>query len=217
METIALAVHVSPAVGEVSALITLPATPKAIYVFGHGAGAGMRHPFMGSVAVGLAQRQIAVLRYNFPYMEKGKKMPDFPAVAEKTVAAVIAVAHHKYKNLPLFVGGKSYGGRMTSQCLAKGSLEDVKGLLFFGFPLHPIGAPSVERAAHLSHISIPMLFLQGTRDKLADITLIEGVVNGLENASLVKIEGADHSFKGPKLDSVSLLAEVSSRWIDTLI
>ncbi len=217
METIALSIHVSQTVGEVSAMVTLPVEPTAVYVFGHGAGAGMHHPFMESMATALAHRQIVVLRYNFPYMEKGKKMPDFPAIAEKTVAAAIAVAHSLYKNLPLFAGGKSFGGRMTSQCLSRGGLDYVKGLLFFGFPLHATGKPSVERAAHLDKISAPMLFLQGTRDKLADIALMEGVVDRLENASLETVEGADHTFKGSKQDSLPLLADAASHWIRSLI
>ena len=216
METIALPVQVSQAVGEVSALITHPDEAEAVYVFGHGAGAGMRHPFMEAVALALARRHIAVVRYNFPYIEKGRKMPDFPAVAEKTVAAAIAMAHSRFESLPLFAGGKSFGGRMTSQCLARGYGDFVRGLLFFGFPLHASGLPSMDRAAHLHQLSIPLLFLQGTRDKMADMALIETLVGKLGNASLVKVTGADHAFHGTKEDVVSLLADAASHWMHSL-
>src|SRR5881394_2394064 len=150
--------------GAVSALLMRPAKARACYVFAHGAGAGMRHAAMEAIATGLAERGIATLRYQFPYMEKGSKRPDPPAIAHGAVRAAVASAAQNCAGLPLIAGGKSFGGRMTSQAQAKVPLDGVKGLAFFGFPLHPAGKPSAERAAHLSDVKIPMLFLQGTRD-----------------------------------------------------
>ena len=134
------------------------------------------------------------MRYNFPYMEKGKKSPDVPAVAEKTVAVMIEKMHARYADVPMLAGGKSFGGRMTSQYLSKHAPDYVKGIVFYGFPLHAVGKPSIDRAAHLKNIKIPMLFLQGTRDALAQLNLIEGVCGTLPSATLQKLEGADHSF-----------------------
>ncbi|WP_407177429.1 alpha/beta family hydrolase [Bradyrhizobium sp. STM 3562] len=182
----------------VSALLTRPAEPRTCFVFAHGAGAGMAHSFMEAVAAGLAARGIAALRYQFPYMEKGSKRPDPPALAQATVRAAVEAAVGACPGLPLIAGGKSFGGRMTSQAQAKSALAGVAGLAFFGFPLHPAGKPSDERAAHLADVHIPMLFLQGTRDKLAELDLLRGVVQGLgARASLHLIEGADHSFHVP--------------------
>jgi hypothetical protein len=182
----------------VSALLTRPAHPRACFVFAHGAGAGMTHSFMEAVAAGLAIRNIATLRYQFPYMEKGGKRPDPPALAHATVRAAVEAAGRACPGLPLIAGGKSFGGRMTSQAQAKSALPAVVGLAFFGFPLHPAGTPSRERAAHLADIRIPMLFLQGTRDKLADSDLLRGVVGELgPRALLHTVEGADHSFHVP--------------------
>src|ERR1700749_5068021 len=154
--------------GSVSALLTRPARATACFVFAHGAGAGMSHPFMETVAAGLAGRGIATLRYQFPYMEKGSKRPDSPAVAHAAVHAAVAEAARCCPDLPLIAGGKSFGGRMTSQAQAASPLDGVQGLAFFGFPLHAAGKPSVERAAHLFDVGVPMLVLQGSKDKLAE-------------------------------------------------
>jgi predicted alpha/beta-hydrolase family hydrolase len=159
----------------------------------------MEHPFMAAVAAGLAGRGVATLRYQFPYMEKGSKRPDPPPVAHAAVRAAVAAATAHCAGLPLIAGGKSFGGRMTSQAQAKAPLDGVKGLAFFGFPLHPAGKPSAERAAHLSDVKIPMLFLQGTRDALAEVSLLKPVVKGLgKRATLHLTEAADHSFHVPK-------------------
>jgi len=179
----------------VSALLTRPALASACFVFAHGAGAGMTHPYMEAVAAGLAARNVATLRYQFPYMEKNSKRPDPPAAAQATVRAAVDMAARMLPQVPLIAGGKSFGGRMTSQAQAKQPLANVSGLAFFGFPLHAAGKPSIERAAHLADIGIPMLFLQGTRDKLAELDLFKPVIAGLgERATLHLVEGADHSF-----------------------
>jgi len=178
-----------------SVLFNRPAEPKACFVFAHGAGAGMRHAFMESVATGLEARGIATLRYQFPYIDNGSKRPDPPAVCHRTVRAAVEEARRRLPGVPLIAGGKSFGGRMTSQAQAANPLPETRGLAFFGFPLHPAKKPSAERAAHLSQVAIPMLFLQGTRDDLADLSLLEPLVAGLgSKATLRKIEGADHSF-----------------------
>src|ERR1700742_2081856 len=176
--------------GSVSALLTRPARASACFVFAHGAGAGMGHPFMETVAAGLAGRGIATLRYQFPYMEKGSKRPDPPAVAQAAVRAAVAEAARCCAGLPLIAGGKSFGGRMTPQAQAASPLDGVRGLAFFGFPLHPAGKPSSDRAKHLDDIKIPMLFLQGSRDGLAELNLLEPVVKGLKRrATLHVVEG----------------------------
>jgi uncharacterized protein len=179
-------------------LVDRPEQPRAVYVFAHGAGAGMTHSFMANAAAGLAARGIAVVRYDFPYMERGSKRPDPPKVAHAAVREAVALARAEFPPLPLFAGGKSFGGRMTSQTQALEPLPDVRGLVFFGFPLHPAGKPSIERAAHLADVKVPMLFLQGTRDELAELTLLEPVVGKLaERATLLKLEHADHAFHVP--------------------
>src|SRR5882757_10302304 len=181
--------------GAVSAVLIHPEPARVCFVFAHGAGAGMRHASMEAIASGLAERGIATLRYQFPYMEKGGKQPDPPALAQATVRAAVAEAAKVCAGLPLIAGGKSFGGRMTSQAQAKAPLDGVKGIAFFAFPLHPAGEPAVNRAAHLFDVEIPMLFLQGTRDSLADVSLLKPVVRDLrEWASLHLAEGADHSF-----------------------
>lgn len=183
--------------GQVSGLLVTPQSPRAGYVFAHGAGAGMAHAFMEAVAQELAERGVATLRYQFPYMEQGGKRPDPPKVAHAAVRAAVAKAQELLPGLTLVAGGKSFGGRMTSQAEA---LEPtgVKGLSFFGFPLHPAGAPSDERAAHLSDVRVPMLFLQGTRDALADVTLLKPVVKSLgKRATLHLVADVDHSFHVP--------------------
>jgi uncharacterized protein len=182
----------------VSALLVRPEPARACYVFAHGAGAGMTHAFMEQAATGLAARGIATLRYQFPYMEKGSKRPDPPAVAHAAVRAAVAEAARACPGLPLIAGGKSFGGRMTSQAQAKAPLPGVVGLAFFGFPLHAAGKPSADRADHLADVQIPMLFLQGSNDKLAELSLLKPVVEGLgARARLHLVEGADHSFHVP--------------------
>ena len=189
-----LVIETGPA-GPVSGLLTRPPHARACFVFAHGAGAGMTHPFMVKVAAGLGERGIATLRYQFPYMEKGSKRPDQPSVAHAAVRAAVAEAARCCDGLPLIAGGKSFGGRMTSQAQAIAPSAGVHGLAFFGFPLHPAGKPSNDRAKHLADVHVPMLFLQGTRDALAELTLLEPVVKGLgSSATLHPVRDADHSF-----------------------
>jgi predicted alpha/beta-hydrolase family hydrolase len=183
----------------VSALLISPRDAHACYVFAHGAGAGMTHAFMTEAAEGLAARGIATLRYQFPYMEKGGKRPDPPAVAQAAVRGAVAEAARACRGLPLIAGGKSFGGRMTSQAQAKAPLLGVAGLAFFGFPLHAAGKPSSDRADHLADVRLPMLFLQGTADKLAETGLLTPLVKKLgARATLHLVDGADHSFHVPK-------------------
>jgi hypothetical protein len=181
--------------GPVSALLMRPADARACFVFAHGAGAGMTHSFMETFASGLGERGIASLRYQFPYMEKGSKRPDPPAIAQAAVRAAVAQAGRSCPGVGLIAGGKSFGGRMTSQAQAAAPLPGVRGLAFIGFPLHPAGKPSTDRAKHLDDVRIPMLFLQGSRDSLAEVPLIEPVVQRLGSlATLHLVDGADHSF-----------------------
>jgi predicted alpha/beta-hydrolase family hydrolase len=183
------------AAAPVSALLIHPPQAHACYVFAHGAGVGMAHASMETIAVGLADRGIATLRYQFPYMEKASKRPDSPAVAHAAVRAAVEEAARCCPGLPLIAGGKSFGGRMTSQAQAIDALPGVRGLAFLGFPLHPAGKPSSDRAKHLADIRIPMLFLQGTRDTLAELDLLEPVVKRLgKSATLHLVKEADHSF-----------------------
>jgi uncharacterized protein len=184
--------------GSVAALLDRPAQARACFVFAHGAGAGMTHPFMETVAAGLGERGVATLRYQFPYMEKGSKRPDPPAIAQAAVRAAVAEAGRRCAGLFLVAGGKSFGGRMTSQAQAIAPLDGVHGLAFLGFPLHPAGKPSSDRAKHLADVHVPMLFVQGTRDNLAELKLLEPVVKSLgPSATLHRVEGADHSFHVP--------------------
>ncbi|MEQ8364509.1 MAG: dienelactone hydrolase family protein [Cyclobacteriaceae bacterium] len=208
-----LSIEISERSGAVSALALIPKKAEALLVLAHGAGAGMTHVFMEEIALELSHLGIATLRYNFPYMEKESRRPDPPAVAEKTVAMVLEYAHKKYPRLPLFAGGKSFGGRMTSQRISKECPEFLHGIVFFGFPLHAIGKPGIERADHLSNIQIPMLFLQGTKDKLAEIELIKKVTNKLKKATLESFEGADHSFKVSKQNIIPDLASAAAEWM----
>ena len=180
---------------EVSALLLLPGKATCLLVMAHGAGAGMKHSFMEAMAHALAANGVGTLRYQFPYMEQQRRVPDAPKVLTATVAAAVNVAAKAAPKLPLFAGGKSMGGRMTSQAAADQLLPDVRGLIFFGFPLHPPKRPSVKRADHLKLVSQPMLFLQGTRDDLADLSLLRPICDELgSKATLHVIEGADHSF-----------------------
>jgi hypothetical protein len=195
METVRIEIEGS---APVTGLLLNPSGAPACFVLAHGAGAGMTHSFMESVATGLGERRIATLRYQFPYMEKGSKRPDTPAVAQAAVRAAVAEAGRRCPGLPLIAGGKSFGGRMTSQAQAAAPLAGVRGLAFVGFPLHPAGKPSEERARHLDDIRIPMLFLQGTRDNLAEMPLLQHVMQVLgTRASLITFEHADHSFHVP--------------------
>lgn len=182
----------------VSALWQAPPAPGAVLSLAHGAGAGMTHRHMAAIADGLEARGVATLRFQFPYMEKGGKRPDQPPIAHATVRAATAEAARRAGGAPLFAGGRSFGGRMTSQAQALAPLKDVRGLVFFAFPLHPAGKPGVERADHLAEVAVPMLFLQGTADTLAQFDLLGPVVSGLgERATLIVAESADHSFHIP--------------------
>lgn len=207
----------------VSAILTEPANARACYVLAHGAGAGMRHAFMEKVAEGLAARGIATLRYNFLYMEKNERRPDQPSVAHAAVRAAVEEAARRKPGLKLVAGGKSFGGRMTSQAQAKTPLPDVKGLAFLGFPLHAADKPSSERADHLAEVGIPMLFVQGDRDKLADLNYLKPVLDGLgPKARLHVIAGGDHSFavlrKSGRTNEQALeeVLETLAAWIDQL-
>ena len=182
----------------VSALLIRPDDAKALYVFAHGAGVGMTHKSMASNAEGLAERGIATLRYQFPYMEKGSKQPDTPRIAHAAVRAAAAEAVRLAPEMPLFAGGRSFGGRMTSQTQAESALPGVRGLAFLGFPLHPAGKPGIERAEHLSGVQVPMLFVSGARDALAEMDLLKPVVESLgDRATLHVVADADHSLKVP--------------------
>lgn len=181
--------------GAVSALFVRPDSPSSLFVFAHGAGAGMRHPFMEAAAEGLARRGVATLRYQFPYMEQGRNAPDRAPVLVETVRAAVAEARRLAPGLTLLAGGKSMGGRMTSTAASDEPLEGVGGLAFFGFPLHPAGRPSTERAAHLSRVGLPMLFLQGSRDALGDLSLLRPLLRALRPPpALHVVDGADHGF-----------------------
>jgi len=201
----------------VSGLLQTPPRERACYVLAHGAGAGMTHPFMAAVADGLAQRGIATLRYQFPYMERGAKRPDPPKLAQATVRAAVAMAQSALPRLPLFAGGKSFGGRMTSQAQAAGPLPGVRGLAFLGFPLHPAGRASQSRAAHLFDVQVPMLFLQGTRDPLATLDELKPVCKALGRRATLKLfADADHSFHVPARSGRSD-AEVRGQLLDDLV
>jgi predicted alpha/beta-hydrolase family hydrolase len=208
----------------VSGLLQAPTGAHACYVMAHGAGAGMTHPFMASIANGLAERGIATLRYQFPYMEQRSKRPDTPKLAQATVRAAVAEAAHRIPELPLFAGGKSFGGRMSSQAQAEAPFAAVHGLVFLGFPLHPAGKPSDERAKHLFDVRIPILFLQGTRDQLADLTLLQPLAGRLgPRATLKLFEDADHSFHVPArtgrkdAEVIGDLADELARWIEMTV
>ena len=201
--------------GEVTALLLRPPDARVLFVFGHGAGAGMRHAFMEAVAEGLARRGVATFRYHFPYMEAGRGGPNRPPVLVATVRAAVEEAARLAPDLPLLAGGKSMGGRMTSTAQAAEALPGVRGLAFFGFPLHAAGRPSAERGAHLADVTIPLLFLQGTRDKLAELDLLRPLLDGLDaTVSLHVVEGADHGFHVLKRSGRTdddVLAEICER------
>jgi predicted alpha/beta-hydrolase family hydrolase len=214
MKSGSFSLRVSPSIGSVTAEYIIPENTTSVATLAHGAGAGMNHMFMTSLAHSLAAENIATLRFNFPFIENKKKRADVPAVAHKAIEAAINEASNSFPSLPLFVAGKSFGGRMSSQLLSAQPNNKVKGLIFYGFPLHQQGKPSTERADHLKDVTAPMLFLQGTRDALASIDLMEEVCANLPLATLIKIEGADHSFKAGKQDVISLLVKHTKEWID---
>jgi predicted alpha/beta-hydrolase family hydrolase len=213
----------SRSAGEVSALLVRPDRARWLYVFGHGAGAGMRHRFMEEAAAVLAGHGIATFRYQFPYVEQGSRRIDPQPILLSTARSAVAAARDAAGDLPLLAGGKSMGGRMTSLAASKEPLLDVKGIVFFGFPLHPAGEPATERGQHLAAVPNPMLFLQGTRDKLADLGLLRPVVEGLgARATLHVVEGADHGFDVLKrsgrtsADVLEELAQATVSWAERL-
>jgi uncharacterized protein len=204
---------ISPKLGSVTGEFVTPKKMHTIMTFAHGAGAPMNHPFMTNMSKELEQLGIGTFRFNFPYMENKKGRPDVPAVAHATIEAAANHVHSEFPKIDLYLSGKSFGGRMSSQFAAKGELDFIKGLVFFGFPLHAPGAPSVDRAEHLKEIKVPMLFLQGTRDALADLTLITQFTKSIKMATLVKFEGADHSFKSGKKNLLPELAAAVGSWL----
>ena len=214
MKTRSLSLKISPAIGAVSAECIVPEKSNCIITLAHGAGAGMHHSFMVTLAQLLSEQAIATLRFNFPFAENKKGRPDTPAVAHQTIEAAISNAQKLFPDLPLFVAGKSFGGRMSSQYLAAHPNPGVKGIIFYGFPLHPPGKPSIDRAEHLKEVKTPMLFLQGTKDELATWNLVESVCSSLKLATLVKIEGADHGFKAGKQNILQLLTDTTKDWIE---
>ncbi|MEO5980424.1 MAG: alpha/beta family hydrolase [Chryseolinea sp.] len=213
MDPVNKKVNVSESIGEVSTRLTKGSRVDFMMVLAHGAGAGMDHLFMEQLATALAESDIATLRFNFPFAENKKGRPDFPAVAEKTISMAIEYAKTLYPGIPLVAAGKSFGGRMSSQLLSKSNTHLVQALVFYGFPLHPPGNPGTSRADHLAEVKIPMLFLQGTKDSLADLELIKNVCNALTLATLETIEGADHAFKAGKREIVPALASATLRWL----
>ncbi len=205
----------------VSALWLQPLRPSCAYVFAHGAGAGMHHDFMVALSQALFERSVATLRYQFPFMERGSRRPDSPALAQATVRAAVAAARGRLPDVPLFAGGKSFGGRMSSQAQAAAPMPGVRGLAFVGFPLHPAGKPGTERAAHLAELQVPLLFLQGTRDELAHLDLLQGVVRALGDGATLHIEDdADHAFhvraRSGRRDAqvVQTLAAAMAAWFE---
>jgi predicted alpha/beta-hydrolase family hydrolase len=222
MATEALSIPID-ATQSVSALWQAPPRPSACLVLAHGAGAGMTHKSMAAIAEGLEDRGVATLRYQFPYMEQGGKRVDPPPIAHAVVRKAAAEARRRAGALPLFAGGKSFGGRMTSQAQALAPLEGVSGLIFFAFPLHPAGKPSDERAAHLSAVTLPMLFLQGTKDQLAELGLLQRAVASLgARATLELIDQADHSFHVPAktgrkdADVLAKVLDTAAEWMAAL-
>jgi predicted alpha/beta-hydrolase family hydrolase len=217
MKQKSLKLTVSKDIGKVSAKCLIPDKPQCIQVLAHGAGAGMDHAFMETLATRLAEENIATLRFNFPYMENKKGRPDSPAIAHQAIKAAIDKAQEMFPAIPLFISGKSFGGRMSSQYLAEYQDDRISGIIFYGFPLHQAGNPGTDRADHLKKVKVPMLFLQGTRDALATWDMIEAVCKSLKKAKLVKLDGADHSFKAGKTDTMSLLVDATKQWIGKLL
>jgi predicted alpha/beta-hydrolase family hydrolase len=215
-------IDISPSIGQVSSIAFLPGDCKSMIILGHGAGAGMNHRFMSGLSHALADLRIATIRYNFPYMENKKGRPDVPMVAQATILAVIKHTQQSFPGLRLFIAGKSFGGRMGSQTMANQQVKGIEGLIFYGFPLHSPAKPGIERADHLFGISIPMLFLQGDRDTLARMDLLQPLLDRLPLAKLKIFEGADHSFKFPKKAGIneamalSLLASETKTFVDSV-
>ncbi len=205
--------HVSEEIGTISLIYNQAVESDTIIILAHGAGAGMHHPFLQKIAFTLQKAGINVLRFQFPYMEKGKKLPDKPLIALETIKAVYLFAKGNFKPNKIFLAGKSFGGRMSSLLLAQHPDLEVDGLIFYGFPLHPMGKPGIERADHLSQIQIPMLFLQGENDKLARLNLLEEVVENHPTATLKTLHFGDHSFYTPKKSGMS--EEEVNDWLVT--
>lgn len=219
-----LRIKVSENIGDVSALFYLPKDAEFVLLFAHGAGAGMKNKFMEQVSISLAEKNIATIRFNFPYMEIGKKVPDKKSVCVETIKAAAEKSSKLCPKIPLFAGGKSFGGRMTSTAASEGNLPDVKGIVFFGFPLHAPGKPANERAEHLYKVNIPMLFLQGTRDALASLDLLKPVLKKIgKKAELFIVDGADHSFHVPKENKlkdsevIELICTEIKKWFNSII
>ncbi|HMJ68299.1 MAG TPA: alpha/beta family hydrolase [Cyclobacteriaceae bacterium] len=210
-------INISDKIGSVTAELTEPKKMKAVFTLAHGAGAPMDHPFMKTMSKELEQLGIGTLRFNFPYMEAKKGRPDVPVVAHAAIEAAANHLYNEFPKTPIFLSGKSFGGRMSSQYMSKSAPGFVKGLAFFGFPLHAPGQPSVDRADHLKDIKVPLLFLQGTRDSLAQWDLIASVTGKLPGATLVKFEGADHSFKAGKANLLPDLAKTVAEWVTKTI
>jgi len=214
MKTRSITFNISPSIGAVSAECFVPEKSQCIMTLAHGAGASMHHIFLVTLAQLLSEHNIATMRFNFPFMENKKGRPDTPAVAHQTIEAAIVKAQKLFPDLPLFVAGKSFGGRMTSQYLSSHHDAGVKGVIFYGFPLHAPGNPSIDRGEHLKDVKTPMLFLQGSRDEFAEWKLIESVCSKLKLATLVKIEGANHAFKAGKQNILQILADKTKEWIE---
>jgi predicted alpha/beta-hydrolase family hydrolase len=219
--TTELRFEASKSAGEVSAILDRPDDARCLLVLGHGAGAGMRHPFMESVAAALSANRMATFRYQFAYMEKGGRLDPQPVLLA-TVRSAVAAARAAAGDLPVIAGGKSMGGRMTSLAMAAEPIAGVRGLAFFGFPLHPTGQPGTSRAEHLAQVTVPMLFLQGTRDTLADLDLLRPIVEGLLRATMHVVDGGDHSFAVLKRSGrtnaqvIEELARTVAEWADRL-
>lgn len=218
-----LKIKISDSIGEISVLNYKPGKTDYVLVFAHGAGAGMKNKFMEQVSLSLAGKNIATLRFNFPYMEQGKKVPDRKPVCVDTISAVVKKAAAMYKGIPVFAGGKSFGGRMTSTAASENKIPDVKGIVFLGFPLHAPGKASNERAEHLYNVNIPMLFLQGSRDALASLDFLKPVCKKLgKKAELFIVDGGDHSFHVPKEkkmkdgDVIELICSEVKKWFDSI-
>jgi predicted alpha/beta-hydrolase family hydrolase len=208
-----ITLKVSSEIGSVSGEYMIPEHRICLLTIAHGAGAGMHHPFLVALATSLAELGIATLRFNFPFTENNKKRPDVPTVAHQAIDAAIRRAKKQYPGLPLFISGKSFGGRMSSQYLSTHPDAHVKGIIFYGFPLHAPGKPSIERADHLREVKQPMLFLSGTRDEFATLKLLKKVCSPLKNATLETIEGANHGFKAGRLNTIQVLADRTHAWI----
>jgi predicted alpha/beta-hydrolase family hydrolase len=209
-----ITISVSDEIGKVSGEYVIADNAISVMTLAHGAGAGMNHDFMVKVANALAEEGITTLRFNFPFMENKKGRPDTPKVAHATIHAAIQQAQKDFPSLPLFLSGKSFGGRMSSQYLSNQSSTSASGIIFYGFPLHQSGNPSIERAEHLKNVKVPMLFLQGTRDELASFDLIKEVCASLKLATLVPIENANHAFKAGKTDVMSILVNETKNWVE---